>query len=223
MSESRRLTPPLSPVLLAGLALRPLPPVSLQPFLTLAMAAMRRRHGDVFERLAFLGPCSFLIDASDLPFLFLLRLGADTPSLEALGAGRAVEATATIRGPLIRLIDLLEGRIDGDALFFSRELVIEGDSEAVVALRNAVDAAEIDLIGDVLSLLGPLALPVRHLIRGGTALLARAASDLETLRWAMIAPAMRRSDSLAADLRDLEQRLDRAPRGGRRAAVAKRP
>ncbi len=223
MSERARQTPPLSPVLLAGFAVRPLPPLLLQPLLTLAMATMCRRHEEVFERLACLGECAFLIDPCDLPLLFLLRLGADGPSLEALGEGRAVEATATIHGPLISLIDLLEGRIDGDALFFSRDLVIEGDSEAVVALRNAVDAAEIDLVGDVLSLLGPLASATRHLVRGGAALLNRAASDLETLRQAVIAPAMRRGDALAAELRGLEEQVGGAPRRRRRRAGLRRP
>jgi len=41
------------------------------------------------------------------------------------------------------MIELLEGRADGDALFFSRTLTVEGDMEAVVALRNAIDGSEI--------------------------------------------------------------------------------
>jgi len=59
------------------------------------------------------------------------------------------------------LIDLLEGRLDGDALFFSRELTVEGDTEAVLLLRNAVDSDEVDLFEDLLSVLGPLAGPLR--------------------------------------------------------------
>lgn len=226
MSESRRQTPPLSPVLLAGLALRPMPPVLLQPALTVAMTIIHRRHPAVFERLAELGDTLFLIDPVDLPFVFLLHPDAKAPSLVALGDAGAVEATATIRGPLLSLIDLLEGRIDGDALFFSRDLVIEGKTEAVVALRNAVDGAEIDIVADLLSLLGPLAGPTRFLIRGAGAVFARAAEDLETLRAATIAPAIKRSDAraaeLAAELAGLEERSS-PPRRRRRRARAKRP
>lgn len=222
MSEPRRQTPPLSPVLLVGLALRPMPPVLLQPALTVAMTIIHRRHPAMFERLAELGDTLFLIDPVDLPFVFLLHPDAEAPSLVALGGAGAVEATATIRAPLLSLIDLLEGRIDGDALFFSRDLVIEGETEAVVALRNAVDGAEIDIVADLLSFLGPLARPARFLVRGAGAVFARAAEDLETLRAATIAPAIMRSDALAAELDGLEERLS-PPRRRSRRARAKRP
>ena len=52
---------------------------------------------------------------------------------------------ARIAGPLAALIGLVHGAYDGDALFFSRDLVIEGDTAAVLALRNAIDNEELDL------------------------------------------------------------------------------
>ncbi len=52
MRQSHRPVPPLSPVLLAGVALRPLPPALFQPVLGIAMAIMRRRHPGAFERLS---------------------------------------------------------------------------------------------------------------------------------------------------------------------------
>lgn len=210
MVRSRRLTPPLSPVLLAGLAARPLPPIALQPALALAMRTLRRRHPGLFDRLSGVGAPSFLIDPVDLPFTFLLETDPERPRLSALRDADAatLAATATIRGPLMTLIDLAEGRLDGDALFFSRDLVIEGDTEAVVALRNAIDDAEIDLVSDLLSALGPLAGPARLAVNGLGALVARAAGDLETLRDAVIAPAMRRADTQAAELRDIEKRTE---------------
>lgn len=221
MERSRRLTPPFSPVLLAGLAARPLPPIALQPALALAMRTLRRRHPGLFDRLSGLGAPSFLIDPVDLPFAFLLETDPERPRLTALGRTAATDqaATATIRGPLMTLIDLAEGRLDGDALFFSRDLAVEGETEAVVALRNAIDDAEIDLVGDLLSALGPLAGPARLAVNGMTALLARAAGDLETLRDAVIAPAMRRADAQAAELRDIEKRMEgqAAPAGQMRA------
>jgi len=148
--------PPFTPVLLAGAALAPLPPILLQPFLDLAMVVMSRRHSGLFERLNGLADSMFLIDPVDFPFSFLLRPGP-SPSLVAVAKAEArITPTATIQGPLLLLIQLLEGQLDGDALFFSRDLAVEGDMEAVVTLRNAIDGAGIVLLDDLLSVLGPL-------------------------------------------------------------------
>lgn len=209
MDRSHRPTPPFSPVLLAGLAARPLPPAALGPALALAVRILRRRHPGLFERLSGVGAPTFLVDPVDLPFVFLLDTDPDRPRLIALSEAEAAAraANATIRGPLMTLVDLAEGRLDGDALFFSRDLAIEGDTEAVVALRNAIDDAEIDLVADLASMFGPLSGPARLAANGAAALVARAARDLETLRDALIAPAVRRADAQAAELRELERRM----------------
>jgi O2-independent ubiquinone biosynthesis accessory factor UbiT len=223
MPSKRRLTPPFSPVLLAGLAARPLPPIALQPGLNLALRTVLRRHPNLFERLSGFGAPSFLIDPVDLPFVFRLEADAEHPSLRALRRRRAdeMETTAIIRGPLLKLIDLLEGRIDGDSLFFSRDLVFEGETEAVVALRNAIDDAEIDLIGDLLAPLGPLSGPARVAVDTAGSLFSRAARDLETLRDAILAPALRRTEAQAANLRDLEDKVG-AAKPDRRTAQRRR-
>jgi len=191
MSEAHRPIPPLSPVRLAGMAMRPLPVALLRPALEIALAVMHRRHGAVFDRMKSVGAPTLLIDPVDLPLVFLLDLDPDAPGLRAFDDAPAVAASATIRAPFLRLVDLLEGRIDGDALFFSRELVIEGDTEVVLALRNAVDGEEIDLIADAASLAGPLAGPADRLARGAAALAARAAADLDALRAAVAGPVRR--------------------------------
>lgn len=225
MDRSRRLTPPFSPVLLAGLAARPLPPAALQPALALAVRILKRRHPGLFDRLKGVGAPSFLIDPIDLPFDFLLETDPERPRLTALSATAATTqaASATIRGPLMMLVDLAEGRLDGDALFFSRDLVVEGDTEAVVALRNAVDDSEIDLTADLASMFGPLAGPARLTINGVAALVSRAAGDLETLRNAVIAPAVRRTEAQAAELRELERRMETAGGGPGRTRRAGTP
>ncbi|MDX9861142.1 MAG: SCP2 sterol-binding domain-containing protein [Rhodospirillales bacterium] len=225
MDRSRRLTPPFSPVLLAGLAARPLPPAALRPALALAVRILRRRHPGLFDRLKGVGAPSFLIDPIDLPFVFLLETDPERPRLTALSGtdAAAQTASATIRGPLMMLVDLAEGRLDGDALFFSRDLVVEGDTEAVVALRNAVDDSEIDLTADLASMFGPLAGPARLTINGLAALVSRAAGDLETLREAVIAPAVRRTEAQAAELRELEERMESAGGGPGRTRRAPTP
>ncbi len=210
-------TPPLTPALIAGFVARPLPPALLQPFLGAAMHAVHRRHPGLFERLADLEEPSYLIDPVDLPFVFVLRPDPLLPELRAYDAAEGIAATAAIRGPLMALVDLLEGRVDGDALFFSRDLVIEGDTSAVVALRNAVDGAEISLLDDVLSLFGPFSAPARVVADGLGGLLDRASRDLETLRAAMIAPAIKRADAQAQEIRELEEKVAGLGRSARRS------
>lgn len=205
MKPSHRIVPPLSPVLLAGLVLRRLPPALLQPALAFAMGTMRRRHSGLFERLSEIGNPLFLIDPIDLPYVFVLRGDPKEPGLTALADGQGVKATATIRGPLLSLIDLLEGRIDGDALFFSRHLAVEGDMEAVVALHNAIEGAEIDIAADLLSRLGPLRGPARRLAGVGGRSFRRLAEDLRILHRAMIGPVARRTDALADRLGKLDE------------------
>ena len=50
----------------------------------------------------------------------------------------------------------------------TRDIVIEGDTEAVLALRNAIDDAEIDMAAEIAALFGPLqrllATPLRHVL-----------------------------------------------------------
>ncbi len=175
---------------LSLLSRAPIPLGLLNPALDLALSVMHRRHPSVFERLEELGDPLFLIDPSDLPMIFLLRPVGPTPSLKALAdESRMVPETspaAAIRGPLARLIDLLEGRIDGDALFFNRELVIEGDTEAVLLMRNAVDSDEVDLLEDLLSQLGPLARPARGAADNGLRLIKRFTDDLAGMRQAFL-------------------------------------
>jgi predicted lipid carrier protein YhbT len=63
---------------------------------------------------------------------------------------------ATISGSLRALMGMADGSYDGDALFFSRTIVVEGDIEAVLALRNAVDDAGVDVLRESAAVLGPL-------------------------------------------------------------------
>ncbi|MEE3627425.1 SCP2 sterol-binding domain-containing protein [Nitrospirillum sp. BR 11752] len=153
-------------MLLAGLAARLMPPLPLlgRPLTgpvaaRLAQAAfdrLRRRHQGVFDRLAVLGERAFLVDPSDLPVRFLLRPAGTRPGLWPIAEDAAAPpAAATLRAPLGALLALLEGRVDGDSLFFSRQLMIEGDMEAVLILRNAVDGADVTLERDLAHRLPP--------------------------------------------------------------------
>jgi O2-independent ubiquinone biosynthesis accessory factor UbiT len=212
--------PPLTPILLVGLPLRLLPLAPVQLALNALMTVISDSHPDVFERLSGIDDPTFLIEPTDLPLVFILRARSPSPSLIAVPAGdaRTDEIATTIRGPLLALLALLEGRTDGDALFFSRDLVIEGNTEAVVALRNAVDDAEVDVMGDVLTAAGPLAAPARLALELLQRVFQRASSDMRLIHNAILEPAIKRIDGQARAQQDLERQfndLGRRPRAAR--------
>jgi predicted lipid carrier protein YhbT len=155
MSPAPKRIPTVPAVLSFGLGRLPLGPLALviQEFVRVTA----ERHPEVFARMGQYASKSFAIDPTDLPFIFLLKPRAERPTLTVMRSHEDVEADARIAGPVAALLGLMHGAYDGDALFFSRDLVVEGDVDAVVALRNALDNAEIDLLAEAAAMLGPLA------------------------------------------------------------------
>ncbi|HSH40498.1 MAG TPA: SCP2 sterol-binding domain-containing protein [Arenicellales bacterium] len=135
--------------------LAPLPTFVLQPALRRIALKLFRGRPELGERLGEHRCKHFLIDPLNLPFVFVLRPDPDDPLLRAVRRGREPAHDARIAGTFLSLLDMVDGRLDGDALFFSRALQVTGDTEAVVSLRNALDDAEGSLADDVAALHGP--------------------------------------------------------------------
>jgi predicted lipid carrier protein YhbT len=218
--NGRSAAPPFSPVLLLGLALRPVRPQLLQPVFDAMLRVVRGRHPDILERMADYAEKPVAIDPTDLPFVIVLDPNPERPSLTVVRELGETEVAATIHGPLEMLIALAEGKVDGDALFFSRRLVIEGDTEVVVALRNAIDGAGIDLIDDISQALGPLGGAFRRVATGAAGLLGRLRDDFETVRAAVIAPAVKDADAQSARISQLETELKQLKKAARRGSAA---
>ncbi|MBR9971396.1 ubiquinone anaerobic biosynthesis accessory factor UbiT [Magnetospirillum sulfuroxidans] len=212
----RPMTPPFSPVLLLGLALKPLRPALLQPLFDAMLKLVRNRHPDILERMEAYGDRIVCIDPVDLPFALLLEPNPAEPRLTVRRFVDADEVHATIRGPLETLIALAEGKVDGDALFFSRQLQVEGDTEVVVALRNAIDGAGIDLIADLASALGPLATPAQRAASSVLETLSALRGGVETMRQSLIAPAMQNAAARDARLAELEAEVKALRKASRR-------
>jgi predicted lipid carrier protein YhbT len=168
MIDSRDI-PRLPQIFACGVKLAPLTPLRFACDRLIANLARRRPH--MFERLGEHATKTVTIDPTDLPLVFRLSPDPRRPRLEALRA--AGVSDARIAGPLAALIGLVHGAYDGDALFFSRDLVIEGDTGLVVALRNAIDNEEIDLAAEAGFLLGPLAAWVAKPLNRATRLAER--------------------------------------------------
>lgn len=160
MSDTQNLIPRCPSPLAAALRVVPLAPLSLS--LTLFSRRIAMSHPDLFHRLGDYSRTVFILDPIDLPIVLRLDPNDGVPDVK-LSRGRGTGA-ARISGPLAALIGLVHGAFDGDALFFSRDLVIEGDTGAALALRNAIDDAELDLSHEAAALSGPFARPVQRLI-----------------------------------------------------------
>jgi len=137
--------------------LRFLPLPLLQPVLTLIGTQVAKRQPDVFLRLGPHAQKSFIIDPIDLPFVLVLNPRPEAPSLSAWRRNETPSSHARIAGTFLNLFDLIDGSLDGDALFFSRRLRVTGDTEAVVALRNALDDVDGGVVESITRAFGPLA------------------------------------------------------------------
>jgi predicted lipid carrier protein YhbT len=144
--------------------LPPLPLFVIQPLLGHIVSTIAQRHPELIARLGDNCKKSFLIDPNNLPFFLLLQPDPDRPRLKAYARGQNVEHDVHISGTLLILLRMIDGQSDSDALFFNRELTVTGDTEAVVALRNALDNLDATLADDVAACFGPLSRPVRAVI-----------------------------------------------------------
>jgi len=166
-----------------------------------------RRHPRAAEAVSSLPEATVLIDAVDLPRGLLLRVGPEGLRLRLCDvAATAADAApdATVRGRFAALLDLAEGRIDGDALFFRRDLSIAGDTALVVALRNALDGEEIDVEAELDAVAGPLGrlgpMARRHA--------AGIAGALGGLHGALLEPVLDRLGALERRLARMENRME---------------
>ena len=155
MSSDPATIPTVPTALRIGLSPLPLAPVTFA--VDRLVRSLAGRHGAMFARLGEHAGKRFLIEPTDLPFVFVLEPRREGPAVTVARSRDGLACEARIAGPLAGLVGLVHGAYDGDALFFSRDLVIEGDVAAVLALRNAVDDAEIDLVAETAAAFGPLA------------------------------------------------------------------
>ena len=173
MTSLPTLAPPLSRLV----GLLPKPPASVA--LTLLARRIAARHPEIVSRLGTHVNASFALDPTDLPVVMILTLPAGQPKIRLARDGSG--AHCRIAGKLSALLALVHGAVDGDALFFSRDLVIAGDTAAALALRNAIDNAELDLLEEIQHVAPPLAralAPVAAAIERQTGVALRRASGV---------------------------------------------
>jgi len=144
--------PPLA--LLRGAA-TVLPRRLLAPLANAVVRGLERSHPPLLANLARLDRAVIHIAPTDLPYGFALSVGCQ-PIVLTLVERRPAGTDAEVSASIAVLVDLLEGRIDSDTLFFRRDLVISGNTAVIVGLRNVLDREELRLTDELGALCGPL-------------------------------------------------------------------
>lgn len=148
----------------------------LGPMLTLSLRSLARRQPRLFERLGEHGSARFFIDPTDLAFAFTIVPDGERSVVRVVRKCETATSSVVIKGPILLLLGLLDGTLDGDALFFNRAISINGRTEAVLAMRNAIEDAELRP-ADLLGLSGSFARAANAGILGGLDLARRLAAS----------------------------------------------
>jgi len=197
------------PSLLARAVIGAAPKPALDLGAAALLAAMRRNHPGLFAVLGECRPTRILVELTDPPRRFRLQYGGGAPSLIVVEDEGELAADATLKGGLEAMMALLEARVDGDALFFNRELVVAGDTAAIVTLRNILDRETIDVVDEASSLFGPLRRMARAAIlnweRRATRLRAALAPPTASAEGAGVSDA--EAAELRAEIESLKTRL----------------
>lgn len=213
---------PFSAALVLGLALRPVPPRLVDMLSGPALDRVSRRLAPLMaDRLEGLAGTVAVLP-TDFPYGLLIHIGAAGPSLEMTPCDPVPESAARVRAPMEVLLDLAQSEGDGDASFFSRDLLMEGDTSLVMALRYAMEAATEEGADPFSLVVEALPLPEvlgRRLV-GPLARVGQAASaDAARVQSALLAPlnAWRARTESRLDTLEKQAREDR-PRRPRRIA-----
>ncbi len=113
------------------------------------------QYPELFDRLGEHTKTAFLIDPINLPFVLLLKPDPQNLTFRACSRSAIPAHGASISGRFLELLRLVDCDEDGDAMFFSRDLDITGNTEAVVSLRNALDDVEGSIAESVADMFGP--------------------------------------------------------------------
>lgn len=132
--------------------------------LTASLRGVARRQPEAFDRLGPVRHATIRINPVDLPVAFEMRPNGELGSIRVVRPNDDVNsASARISGPLLTLLALFDGRGDADGAFFQRCIDVDGDTAAILALHNALEASELTM-ADILSLPRRLDPPLQTLL-----------------------------------------------------------
>ena len=92
------------------------------------------------DELDFLQDRSVAIEISDIGLSYQLTLSGN----RLMGADKQGENHLTVRASLYDFMSMASRQVDPDTLMFQRRLVMEGDTELGLALKNYLDGMDIE-------------------------------------------------------------------------------
>ena len=120
--------------------------------LTASLRSVARRQPEAFDRLGPVRQATIRIVPDHLPVAFEMRPDGAAGSIRVVRPDAdAAMTSARISGPLLTLLALFGGRGDADGAFFQRRIDVDGDTAAILALHNALEASELTM-ADILGL-----------------------------------------------------------------------
>lgn len=137
------INPPFSPWLLLRPAVRVLPDRIMHHVFAQSLRRFHRYYPGVATRLAEISGALFEMNIAEFPCSLYLSIDAGG-NMRMQCNVHSGEPDVRVSGTFQGFVHMLEGTNDGDALFFSRSLHVEGDTEALLTLRNAMDSEDID-------------------------------------------------------------------------------
>ncbi|MDE1922374.1 MAG: SCP2 sterol-binding domain-containing protein [Gammaproteobacteria bacterium] len=169
-----------TPSALLRLAATALPRALIARLAGIMVRSLGGSHPKLLRDLEHAAPARIHVLPTDLPYGFALDIGRMPLALTVIERD-AGGSDAAVAASVATLIDLLEGRIDGDTLFFRRDLSIAGSTAAIVELRNVLDREEIALSAELARPLGRFGRPARGLARRLDRLVERAGARVAAL------------------------------------------
>ncbi len=149
--ETKTHTQPFSGTFIIGLLAQPLifRPLIQQSINNLTKSFLKL-HPNVIQRMSEFTPAIIILNPIDLPFSFLVEFTKYNLSILIVDDDKYLGHDITkISASLTFFLNMLEGERDGDALFFSRQLTVEGDTTIIVALRNILESENININYDI--------------------------------------------------------------------------
>ncbi|ALK34604.1 ubiquinone anaerobic biosynthesis accessory factor UbiT [Burkholderia plantarii] len=129
----------LLPPLRRGLALLPVRPPATVLCLLLDRHLLPQLDGDARTRIA---GRRFVIEVSDLGIAIGLTLGDGGFRVASATSGASPAPEIRIAATSRDFIRLAAREVDADTLFFNRRLIIQGETELALIVRNAIDAID---------------------------------------------------------------------------------
>lgn len=109
--------------------------------LTVSLRRVLRNNPGLGERLDAARGTAIRIAPDELPVAFVIRITDHDGRVTAVPKTASDPVDVSVAAPLRLLLTIFQGEDDGDAAFFSSELVIDGEMAPLVSLRNAIEAA----------------------------------------------------------------------------------